>query len=301
MFVLLFSGLLLSCKGGPEAAAPGTDARPESWLGATPNSWASVDVKGIRAEASLAPIVECASAPAPAVAAAPATKRSYLAASLDALPCKEHLREANTIDLWLKREPQEPHTALVVVRGISDAAAACIEKASPPKTVSPTVTEHVFFGARWPRVYVVGTGPSAVWLLPTGKAAERTHAALASGGAAAAVPSNTLPAGTLLRFGGSAELVELVLEERGAAGADLHGLSSFELAAQHPTGKSLSFSANARFATKKDADDMAPIFRQITDRLAKDGTSLPMMQAGNTLGVAGQIPATFLARRCAAP
>lgn len=292
--LVLSAALVVSCKAGPDAATPVVDATPESWLGAAPNSWASVDVKGIRAEASLAALVECATSPTPTPA-----KKSYLAASADAIPCKEQLRDADSIDLWLRREASEPHTALLVVRGATAAATACLDKAtpSPAKAITPTATEHVFFGARWPRVYVVGTGKDTMWLLPTGKAAERTRAALASG--ATSVPSGALPAGTLFRVGGSSELIELVLEEMGARVGDLHGLSSFDIAGQRPKGSSLPFSASARFATKKDADDIAPFLKQATDRLAKEGTPLPMFQAGSTLGVAGQVATTALSKRCA--
>lgn len=250
-------------NAGANVPMPGK-TEPAAWMAAEPNAWASVDLRGLRADPTYGPVLQCPAAP-------PADPPKTVPGALAALPCRDALKQADRADAWIVRDDKGMQSELLVFHK-ADAALACLETEAKGAPLGRNVTEAVRTGNRWPRVYVVKGARGADVVFPTGTAVARTRDAFVRG--VEAPTSEGLPEGTLAHFAGDTSLLQILDSELPSnATLNLGGLKSAELTLE-TTAKNpgqFAYGIRARFDFPSQADRLDPAFNQIAIDLRRRG------------------------------
>lgn len=237
---------------------------PAAWMAGEPNAWASVDLRGLRADPTYGPVLQCPAAP-------PADPPKTVPGALAVLPCRDTLKQAERADAWGLRDAKGLQSELLVFHK-AEAALACLDTEAKGAPLGPNVTEAVRTGNRWPRIYVVKSPRGVDVAFPTGTAVARTRDAFVRG--VEAPTGEALPDGALARFAGNTELLQILDSELPSnATLNLGGLKSAELLLQ-PTAKNpgqFAYGIRARFDFPSQADRLDPAFNQIAIELRRRG------------------------------
>ena len=250
-------------NAGANVPVPGK-TEPAAWMAGEPNAWASVDLRGLRADPTYGPVLQCPAAP-------PAAPPKTVPGALGALPCRDALKQAERADAWIVRDAQGMQSELLVFHK-ADAAVACLDTEAKGAPLGPNVTEAVRTGNRWPRVYVVKSPRGVDVVFPTGTAVARTRDAFVRG--VEAPMGEALPGGVLARFAGDTALLKILDSELPSnATLNLGGLKSAELTIETTVKNpgQFAYGIRARFDFPSQADRLDPAFNQIAIELRRAG------------------------------
>lgn len=250
-------------NAGANVPMPGK-TEPAAWMAAEPNAWAAVDLRGLRADPTYGPVLQCPAAP-------PADPPKTVPGALATLPCRDTLKQAERADAWIVRDDRGMQSELLVFHK-AEAALACLESEAKGAPLAPNVTEAVRTGNRWPRVYVVKSPRGVEVVFPTGTAVARTRDALVRG--VEAPTGDALPGGVLARFAGDTALLRILDHELPSnATLNLGGLKSAELTLETTVKNpgQFAYGIRARFDFPSQADRLDPAFNQIAVELRRRG------------------------------